>query len=173
VDLSETQPLGEISQKMFGLFAATQHRYAANSMTNKTRTNKHPTPTRNQLSLSATDYTRIGRAIDAAHKSRMKVRVGALVASGGKHTSVACNRERNDPRLGHLDASVHAEIAALRKLSSKPKGGTIYVARLGSTGALLPSFPCHRCLPAIGAMGIKRVVWWDGRRWVGSLMRWT
>lgn len=131
-----------------------------------TRTNA-PHPLNRNSQLSSTDFSRISRAIKAARQSKMKVRVGAYVVTSGKRSAGACNRERNHPRLGHLDASVHAEIVALRKLGSA-RGGTIYVARLGTTGRLLPSFPCRRCMPALEAAGIKRIVWWDGSRWVGT-----
>lgn len=128
---------------------------------------KPTTPPRvSNPSLSSNDFARIARAIKEAEKSRLRVRVGAVVASG-KTLSGACNRERNDPRFGYLDASVHAEIGALRRASS-PVGGTIYVARLGSGGRLLPSFPCPRCVPALVSHRIRRVVWWDGDRWVAT-----
>lgn len=130
-------------------------------------TKQPPVELRN-TDLSATDFARISRTIKAARQSRLRVRVGALVSVTGKKFASACNRERNDPRLGHLDASIHAEIAALRKLSSGAKGGTIYVARLGARGRLLPSFPCRRCLPAVEASGVRRVVWWDGSAWVSA-----
>jgi tRNA(Arg) A34 adenosine deaminase TadA len=132
---------------------------------NVSRIKTPPVDARSTL-LSAADYTRIGRAIKLAHQSRLRVRVGALVASG-KRVSGACNRERNDPRLGYLDASIHAEIGALRRAGSAA-GGTMYVARLGSRGRLLPSFPCPRCVPALVSHGIRRVVWWDGAVWVST-----
>lgn len=129
---------------------------------------KKPTtqPSVRTTTLSSTDFSRIARAIQYAEKSRHRVRVGALVASG-KQTSGACNRERNDPRLGYLDASIHAEIGALRRATSSV-GGTMYVARLGAKGSLLPSFPCPRCVPALVSHRIRRVVWWDGSAWVAT-----
>jgi len=127
-----------------------------------------PAPIARNTNLSASDFSRISRAIKAARTSKLKVRVGCLVVSSGKKSAAACNRERNHPRLGHLDASVHAEIAALKKMANGCRGGTVYVARLGARGRLLPSFPCRRCLPALDAAGIKRIVWWDGKSWVAS-----
>ena len=131
------------------------------------RTNA-PRPDVRNSHLSSNDFSRIARSIKAARQSRLKVRVGCLVVVSGKKSAAACNRERNHPRLGHLDASVHAEIAALKKLGGTAKGGTIYVARLGARGRLLPSFPCRRCLPAVEASGVRRIVWWDGSSWVAS-----
>jgi tRNA(Arg) A34 adenosine deaminase TadA len=116
--------------------------------------------------LSASDFSRIARAIKYAEQSRLRVRVGAVVADG-KTLSGACNRERNDPRLGYLSASVHAEVGALRRAGSAV-GSTVYVARLGSRGRLLPSFPCPRCMSALVSHGVRRVVWWDGFVWIGT-----
>ena len=131
------------------------------------RTNA-PRPGISNRNLSSNDFSRIARAIKAARQSRLKVRVGALVVVSGKKAAAAANRERNHPRLGHLDASVHAEIAALKKLGGTARGGTLYVARLGARGRLLPSFPCRRCLPAVEASGVRRIVWWDGSAWVST-----
>lgn len=126
-----------------------------------------PQPDDRSTDLSATDFARIARAIKFAQRSRLRVRVGAYVVGRGKRHAGACNKERNHPRINYLQASTHAEIGALKQLNNV-SGGTIYVARLGAKGRLLPSFPCHRCVPALVATNIKRIVWWDGEKWVST-----
>lgn len=126
-----------------------------------------PKPNDRSTDLSSTDFSRIARAIKFAEHSQLRVRVGAYVVGRGKRHAGACNKERNHPRINYLQASTHAEIGALRKLPDA-SGGTVYVARLGAKGRLLPSFPCHRCVPALIATNVKRVVWWDGEKWVST-----
>lgn len=115
-------------------------------------------------SLTAADFSWIDRAIRAARKSEHRVRVGAVLISGS-HIVYSYNRIRNSPDISYVHATVHAEMGAIRR-HPKTRGGTIYVARLGSQGRLLPSFPCSRCFPEIVQAGIRRIVWWNGERWV-------
>ena len=128
-----------------------------------------PNPAQNSAELSGTDFRWIARAIHHAGQSKMKVRVGALVVVAGRATG-GFNKYRNPPRLSYLNASVHAEVNALKRATRGGANGTIYVARLGARGKLLPSFPCKRCLPALRNAGIKRIVWWDGYRWLSTKM---
>jgi pyrimidine deaminase RibD-like protein len=117
--------------------------------------------------LSGTDFRWIARAIQQASKSRMRVRVGALVVVAGR-VSPGHNKYRNPPHLSYLEASTHAEVDALRRAPRGGAGGTVYIARLGARGRLLPSFPCRRCVPVLRQAGVKRIVWWDGYRWVAT-----
>jgi tRNA(Arg) A34 adenosine deaminase TadA len=126
-----------------------------------------PSSTLRITELSGTDFRWIARAIQQANKSRMRVRVGALVVVASRATP-GHNKYRNPPRLSYLEASSHAEINALKRATKGGTGGTIYVARLGAKGRLLPSFPCRRCMPKIHEAGVKRIVWWDGSRWVAT-----
>lgn len=126
-----------------------------------------PSSTLRITELSGTDFRWIARAIQQANKSRMRVRVGALVVVASRATP-GHNKYRNPPRLSYLEASSHAEINALKRAPKGGAGGTIYVARLGARGRLLPSFPCRRCMPTIYEAGVKRIVWWDGSRWVAT-----
>lgn len=115
--------------------------------------------------LSLSDRQRIRRATAAALSSRHhKIRVGAVVSVAGR-LSVSPNLPRNDARICWEHASTHAEIAALDGAYKMGRGGTIYVARVGARGRLLPSFPCDRCMPEILEAGIRRVVWFDGIGW--------
>lgn len=126
-----------------------------------------PPPDHRSTQLSSTDFARIARAIKFAEKSRHRVRVGAVVSSG-KRLSGAANKNRNSPAINHLEASVHAEVGALRRMTVGTAGSSVYVARLGARGRLLPSFPCSRCLSALVACRVKRVVWWDGSKWCAT-----
>jgi tRNA(Arg) A34 adenosine deaminase TadA len=131
------------------------------------RTNA-PTPTQRSTELSAKDFTRIARAIRFAERSKLRVRVGAYAVCIGKRHGGSCNKERNHPRINYLAASVHAEIGALNQIPIDYTPHTVYVARLGTQGRLLPSYPCRRCLPALIERGVRRIVWWDGDKWVAS-----
>lgn len=131
-----------------------------------TRTNS-PAPSVRSTELSGADFRWVARAIKSAEQSRMKVRVGACVVVAGR-ASGGHNRYRNPPHISYLDSSIHAEISALRNAVKKGAGGTIYVARIGQTGRLLPSFPCRRCVPKLRDAGIKRIIWWDGHCWVAT-----
>ena len=126
-----------------------------------------PASANRSTELSGTDFRWIARAIQQASKSRMRVRVGTLVVVAGRATP-GHNKYRNPPHLSYLDASVHAEVNALRRAPRGGQNGTIYIARIGARGRLLPSFPCRRCLPVLSEAGVKRIVWWDGYRWVAT-----
>ncbi|MGA1697563.1 MAG: hypothetical protein ACO395_06690 [Pontimonas sp.] len=114
--------------------------------------------------LTASDFRWVSHAIRHAERSEHRVRVGATLVSGTRIAS-SCNRIRNNPTISYVHATTHAEVGAIKK-AIKARGGTIYVARLGANGGLLPSFPCARCFPQIADAGIKRIVWWNGERWV-------
>jgi tRNA(Arg) A34 adenosine deaminase TadA len=117
-----------------------------------------------RVKLTATDLRWIERATAEAEKSEHRVRVGSAVVL--KHRgSVSHNKIRNSPQICWQEASVHAEMGALRTAYRGGAGANIYVVRLGAKGALLPSFPCERCLPGLVEAGVKRIVWWDGRKW--------
>ena len=117
--------------------------------------------------LSGNDFRWIARAIQEALKSRMRVRVGAIVVVAGRATT-GHNKYRNPPRVSYHQASTHAEVMALKRAPHGGDNGTIYIARLGRTNRLLPSFPCRRCVPVLADSGVKRIVWWDGYRWVST-----
>jgi len=118
-------------------------------------------------SLTATDFRWISRTIRTAEFSKHRVRVGAAVVSK-KHFSIEHNKIRNSPAIDWENASVHAEAAALKYAFRGGRGSTIYVVRLGARGALLPSFPCEKCQELIESAKVKRIVWWNGEKWVKS-----
>jgi tRNA(Arg) A34 adenosine deaminase TadA len=114
--------------------------------------------------ISAQDRRWIARTIREAEKSDHYFRVGATVVVA-KRPSTAHNVIRNSPLVVWQAASTHAEEAALARAYSLGKGGTIYVARIGRRGSLLPSHPCSRCMPQIISSGVKRIVFFDGEVW--------
>ena len=94
---------------------------------------------------------------------------GAVLTKGGSILSTACNMldfskhaGLHRPYTDYNNASLHAEIAALRGRSKEAtRGATMYVVRLGGHGKkeLKMSAPCVMCQHAMRAAGIKRVVY--------------
>jgi hypothetical protein len=56
----------------------------------------------------------IQRAIDIASTSLYRWQLGSLIVNHGNVLSWATNKFRNPPWLDHLNATTHAEMAALR-----------------------------------------------------------
>lgn len=84
-------------------------------------------------------------AIGVALTSKCRFRHGAVVTVHGHVLGASPNLWRNDPRyVDHQHASVHAEIAAMRK-AGWPKGATIYVARVNNKNEERLSKPCANC----------------------------
>ena len=119
--------------------------------------------------ISLKDKSAVTRAVlTAKSSSHHKYRVGAVISVSGRLTS-ASNRYRNSAHEAPFtELSVHAEVRAVLRACSNGKGGTIYVARLGARGRLLPSHPCRRCMGVLIEAGIKRIVWFDGLYWRGN-----
>lgn len=92
------------------------------------------------------------------------MRHGAVVVKNGNVLSVGTNIDKNHPNVvspEHIKpgCSVHAEVAAMRRVRGDLSGATIYVARVSKAGLPALSRPCSACERAIDAAGIKRVVW--------------
>ena len=81
---------------------------------------------------------------------------------GGRILGRGTNKDRNDPEFitcAPGDYGTHAEITALKSCGTTPiKGGTLYVARVGSAGDPRMSKPCPACQDALRKAGIKKVV---------------
>ena len=105
------------------------------------------------------DRTLFARAAEVATgSSRMRVRVGAVVCKGHRTIASAHNVPGDTPKLPHYLG--HAE---RRVLASARNNSTLYVARLGAYGGLMPSRPCAECWVSIELNGkVKQVVYWDG-----------
>lgn len=78
---------------------------------------------------------------------------------GHKFVSSAPNRWRNNPRNCPDDASIHAEVAAIRATKANLKDCTIYISRVNARGELRISRPCPDCMKAIIDAGIRRIVY--------------
>lgn len=117
------------------------------------------------MKLTAKDFRWINRAIGEATRSKHRVRVGAAVVSK-QRGSVGHNTIRNPASIAWENASTHAEINALRCAVNGGVGAVVYVARIGKRGDLLPSYPCERCLPDLVDARVKRIVWFDGEKWI-------
>lgn len=123
--------------------------------------------------LTRSQRSYLSRAMKMAHRSRVVQRHGAIVVKGGSILSMGFNRYSNDPKLfpvnhfssdklNHEDRtsiSVHAELAALRKLTPEQlRGATVYVARVTPSGAVGSSEPCPACALELKRVGIKKVI---------------
>jgi pyrimidine deaminase RibD-like protein len=94
-----------------------------------------------------TNHHRIlGKAIERARDMGMfPHRMAAIVVQKGKIVSIGVNSRRNLPRYaGRDDCSVHAEVAALRRVA-RPRGAHVYVVRLTPGGRIGLARPCERC----------------------------
>ena len=57
----------------------------------------------------------IDRAIVIASTSTYRWQLGSIIVNNGNVLSWATNRFRNPPTINHLNATYHAEMAALRR----------------------------------------------------------
>lgn len=118
--------------------------------------------------ISAADKRHIEKAVRAAQHSQHKYKVGAALVVAGRITAQS-NRLRNSHIVAPFtEQSVHAEVRAILRGYKNGRGGTMYVARLGKLGRLLPSHPCWRCSLVLSEAGVKRVVWWNGSSWAAK-----
>lgn len=125
--------------------------------------------------LTGTQSQYLKLAANVALESSCVQRHGAVIVKGGSVLSVGVNKYINDPHQfpddyftnsaehNHIDPrdtlSIHAEVAALRKLSKKQRrGATLYVARIAPSGKVSNSAPCDLCAKRIFEAGIKKVI---------------
>lgn len=101
----------------------------------------------------------IQRAIDTALTSTYRWQLGAVITRGGRVLSVASNKFRNPPQIDPNHATLHAEIAALKKYYYIVRGGTIYIARTNRLGETRLAKPCDRCLEGLQKAGIRTMVY--------------
>lgn len=92
------------------------------------------------------------------------MRHGAVIVKSGNVLGVGVNVDKNHPSImspEHIKphCSVHAEVAAMKRVKGDLRGATIYVARVSKAGLPALSRPCFACARAIDAAGIKKVVW--------------
>lgn len=97
------------------------------------------------------------RACGVALTSTCRQKHGAIVVHHGKVLGASTNIPKNDPKyVDWHSASVHAEIAALRK-ARWPRKATIYVARVNRFGEIRLSKPCAACQHVLDLYRIKVV----------------
>lgn len=98
------------------------------------------------MHLSHRDLTMFSRAALVAVSGENRVRVGAVVTKGRNTLSDGYNRYRNqNSNVPYGEATVHAERAALARVGHH-LNCTLYVARIGLNGSLMPSLPCDDCM---------------------------
>ena len=112
---------------------------------------------------SKRDRKYLNLACRLAEQSSANKRHGCVIVKGGRVISTAYNAYINKPHFvspEHMDrCSVHAEVAALRKVKGSTKGATIYVARLNNRGEERYSAPCEDCSSVLDERGIRKVVY--------------
>lgn len=109
--------------------------------------------------LSRSDQRNLLRAIELAHMSLHRFRLGAVVVRKGNVMGHGVNRRTNDPTItDYTLCSVHAEQAAI-KASGNTEDAVMYIARVGRKGQILTAAPCNTCITDMIAAGIKRVVY--------------
>ena len=103
-----------------------------------------------------------GRAAVEAIGGENKVRVGAVLTKGRTLLGTAHNTYRNPvANVDYGDATVHAERVVLKNNEHR-FNCTLYVARLGLGGAILPSLPCADCMNhIIYGTAVSKVVYMD------------
>lgn len=99
----------------------------------------------------------LGMAMGVALTSSCRQKHGAVVVHHGKVLGLSPNISKNDPKyVDWHSASVHAEIAALRK-ARWPRKATLYVARTNRFGEPRLSKPCQACQLVLDTYRIKVV----------------
>lgn len=109
------------------------------------------------------DVRYLKKAHEIAQTSLCRQKHGAVVIRNGNVVSFATNKDINlvdnlDEQHVKAHASVHAEVAALSRVSN-PRGCTVYVSRAMKSGEPGYSKPCARCQKYLDEAGVKRVVW--------------
>lgn len=90
--------------------------------------------------------------------SEYRWRLGAVIVKGSNVLAVGVNSFRNPPFIDHLNATVHAEMAALKKVRNI-EGCTIYVARVNNSNIPRLARPCLSCYEHLSNAGIREIVY--------------
>ena len=107
----------------------------------------------------------INIAIKTAKKSEYPVfKHGAVLESGGRVLAKSPNIQKS--RTPDASMSVHAEVAALKRLVTKGRlkkgiSANIYVARVSPAEKTVLSKPCPRCLKALRESGMVRSIYYS------------
>lgn len=109
--------------------------------------------------ITVSDYKRLIFAAKVASASDHKQRMGAVLVNSGRVISHSCNVHSDGPLSLPSRRSIHAEIATLKKTKAKStQGGTLYTARLDSSGRFAQARPCVYCLHIARTAGVQRFV---------------
>jgi tRNA(Arg) A34 adenosine deaminase TadA len=95
-----------------------------------------------------------------AETSEENMKHGCIIVLGGSVQAMGVNKRTNDPFI-HKDSSglsEHAEGAALRRCK-RTVGAVAYIARVNKNGEERMSRPCPKCMAALKAAGIKKIVY--------------
>ena len=107
-------------------------------------------------------------AIKAAEESRFEPNKHAAVLEAGGCLLAIAN---NSPKASNpqTSCSVHAEVAAIRRMGLRGKKCDLYVARVVK-GRVGLSRPCPKCMKAIQKTGwISRIFYSDDWGWWGEI----
>jgi tRNA(Arg) A34 adenosine deaminase TadA len=96
----------------------------------------------------------IQRAVRVAATSEHRWMLGALVTQGSRVVASSTNKLRNPPWIDHLNATRHAEMAAL----ARGLGDTIYIARVNKAGQTQLARPCAMCMKGLTLSGVRCIV---------------
>lgn len=109
--------------------------------------------------MSRQQQTILKHAICAANRSTSRNRHCAVIVSSNSILALGINKDKNSPLVSVANASVHAEIAAIKQLKKIPKRATIYIARINKAGKPALSKPCSKCAEVIERLGIRTVIY--------------
>jgi tRNA(Arg) A34 adenosine deaminase TadA len=104
------------------------------------------------------------KAYENEHKEDLLSSHAAIIVSGGRVLSVACNKPKQNKFIlkhAHHDAcNMHAECAAILKVKNKEslRGSSMFVVRIRKDSDKAGmSRPCEMCQSVIKLYGIKKV----------------
>jgi deoxycytidylate deaminase len=121
-------------------------------------------PVRN---LSRKEMTHINTAATEATNSELMMRHGAVAVQNGKCIAKGHNNYRTYSSDNILDpaecCTCHAECDVLHKLlkirNLRRNNITMYIVRIGQSGELRESAPCHHCHEKMLFFGIKTLIY--------------
>jgi len=117
----------------------------------------------NWSELSNGDTHFLSIAIATAKTSGCRQKHGAVVVLNGNIVAQATNVNKNNPRNVARNFSVHAEVAALRRLGLpsdlRPPKYVLYVARVNAHDEPVLSRPCNNCWGVMAIYNVKEVVY--------------
>lgn len=140
-----------------------REKFEADTDSHKTKYGTIDLPRENN-GLSNSEKKFLALASKMAETSDVDNKHGAVVVKGGRVLQLGVNKWTNKGLIQEEDnwqpvLTVHAEVDALSRVDDA-QGAVLYIARAprGKNGSKF-SRPCHRCMEAIRAAGIKRIIY--------------